>query len=92
MVVGVVRLELALPGNGSLKEKRRVLKGLVDRLRHKFNVSVAEVGYQDAHQRATLAAACVSSDRTNCDQVLQAVIRLADASGALLLDHVVEFY
>lgn len=92
MVVGVVRLELALPGNGCLKGKRRVIKSLVDRLRHRFNVSVAEVGHQDAHQRAALAVACVSGDRTVCGQVLEAVMRVVDASGVLVQDYEVEFY
>lgn len=92
MVVGVLVLELALPGNGSLKEKRRVLNSLEDRLRHRFNVSVAEVGHQNAHQRATLAVACVSSDRTVCGQVLEAVFRMVDASGVLLQDYHTEFH
>jgi uncharacterized protein YlxP (DUF503 family) len=92
MVVGVVRLELALPGNGCLKDKRRVVKSLVDRLRHRFNVSVAEVDHQNAHRRATVAVACVSGDRTVCGQVLEAVIRFVDASGALVQDCEVEFY
>lgn len=92
VVVGVVRLELALPGNGCLKYKRRLVRSLADRLRHRFNVSVAEVDHQEAHRRATLAVACVSGDRVFCGQVLEAVVRVADASGMLLQDYQMEFY
>ncbi len=92
MVVGVLRLELALPGNGSLKDKRRVVKGLVDRLRHRFNVSVAEVDHQDAHRRASVGVACVSGDRTLCGQILEAVLRTVEDSDVLLGQYEMEFY
>ena len=61
MVVGLLTLELRLPGNGSLKGKRSVLKPLIARLRHEFNISVSEVEAKDAWQRAVLGVACVSS-------------------------------
>ncbi len=61
MVVGLLTLELRLPGNGSLKGKRSLLKPLIARLRHEFNVSVSEVEAQDAWQRAVRGVACVSS-------------------------------
>ena len=50
--IGVLTLELRLENSHSLKEKRHVVKSLKDRLRHKFNVSVAEIDYQDLWQRA----------------------------------------
>jgi hypothetical protein len=62
MVIGACSLELSLPGNGSLKGKRQVIKSLMARLRHEFNVSVAEVGAQDRWQAAVIGVACVSSD------------------------------
>ncbi len=63
MVVGVCTIELDLPGNNSLKDKRSVLKPLVVRLRREFNVSVAEVGDQDTWGAATLGVAAVSNDQ-----------------------------
>ncbi len=71
--IGVLTLELRLEDSHSLKEKRHVVAGLKDRLRHKFNVSVAEIDHQDLWQRATLAAVTVSSDRTHAEKVLQGV-------------------
>ncbi len=57
----------------SLKDKRHVVKGLKDRLRHKFNIAIAEIDCQDLWQRAVLAAVTVSGDRGRAGQVLQAV-------------------
>ena len=57
----------------SLKGKRHVLKGLKERVRARFEVSVAEVGHQDLWQRAVLAAVTVSPDKVQAEKVLQAV-------------------
>ena len=61
MIIGACTIELYLPGNGSLKGKRRVLKSLINRLRREFNVSVAEVDCQDLWQTARLGVVCVSN-------------------------------
>jgi uncharacterized protein YlxP (DUF503 family) len=71
--VGVLTLELRLESSHSLKDKRHVVKSLKDRLRNKFNVSVAEIDGQDLWQRATLAAVTVSSDHTHAEKVLRGV-------------------
>jgi len=75
--IGVLTLELRLEQAHSLKEKRHVVKGLEERLRHKFNVAVAEIDYQDLWQRAVVAAVTVSSDRVHAERVLQSVEREA---------------
>lgn len=71
MVVGVIGWDLEIPGCQSLKEKRRVVKSLKDRLHDRFNVSVAETAHQDSWQRAELTAAVVSTDRRHADSVLE---------------------
>ena len=71
--IGVLTLELRLDDSHSLKEKRQVVKALKDRLRHKFNVSVAEIDYQELWQRALLAAVTVSSAHSHAENVLQNV-------------------
>jgi uncharacterized protein YlxP (DUF503 family) len=76
VVVGVRTWELHLAGCQSLKDKRRVLKSLKDRLHHQFNVSAAEVDYQDSWQRAALACSVVSTDRRHADEVLSSCDRL----------------
>lgn len=72
MVVGLLTVELFIPGAQSLKEKRMVLRRIKDRLQ-KFNVSVAEVEHQDLWQRAGLAAVTVSTDQRHADRELAAV-------------------
>lgn len=90
--IGVLTLELVLPDAHSLKEKRHVVQSLKDRLRHKFNVSVAEIDHQDTWQRATLAAVTVASDHTHAERVLQSVEEEAVAmAGGALVDSGVEW-
>jgi uncharacterized protein YlxP (DUF503 family) len=70
--IGVLTMELRIEQAHSLKEKRHVVKSLKDRLRHKFNVSVAEIDDQDLHNSAVIAAATVSSSRDFAEKVLRA--------------------
>jgi uncharacterized protein YlxP (DUF503 family) len=71
MVVGLLTIEMHVPGARSLKDKRMVLRRIKDRLR-KFNVAVAEVDHQDLWQRAALAVVTVSSDQHHADRELSA--------------------
>jgi uncharacterized protein YlxP (DUF503 family) len=90
--IGVLTLELSLPDAHSLKDKRQVVKSLKDRLRVRFNVAVAEIGYQEVWQRSLISAVTVSSDHTNADQVLQSVERdAASVLGGLLVGSSVEW-
>ena len=68
VVLGTV--EIHLPDVGSLKGKRHALKGLKQKLRQRFEISVAEVDHQDSWQRATLALACVSGDSRHANEVI----------------------
>jgi len=77
--IGVLTLEIRLLNAHSLKEKRHIVKSLQDRLRHKFNVAVAEIDYQDLWQRALVAAVTVSSDHGHAEKVLQSVEQEAAA-------------
>lgn len=76
--IGICSLDLHLRGMGSLKEKRRVMRSLVTRIRNKFNVSIAEIDYQDYWQRSYLGVACVSNERQYLHQVLQQVVNYID--------------
>ena len=74
MIVGVCTVELFIPDGQSLKSKRQVLVSLKDRLRGKFNVSVAEVDGQDLWQKAVLGIACVANETAYVNQVLDQVL------------------
>ncbi|MFL6449267.1 MAG: DUF503 domain-containing protein [Bryobacteraceae bacterium] len=70
-VIGVLTLELWVESSHSLKDKRQVVRSLKDRLREKFNVSVAEIEGLDSWQNSVIAVVTVSNDRTYAEQVLQ---------------------
>lgn len=72
--VGVARIGLHLEGTDSLKAKRRVVRSLVDRVRNRFNVGIAEVEDLDDARAATLAIVCVSNSAPHCDEMLATVI------------------
>lgn len=76
MVVGVCTVELWIPESQSLKDKRRVLHSVKDRLRGKFNLSIAEVDGQDLWQKAVLGMACVANDAGHVEQVLEQALNV----------------
>jgi uncharacterized protein YlxP (DUF503 family) len=85
--VGVARLVISIPGARSLKDRRRVVKSLKDRLRARFPVSVAEVGDLERYQVATLGLATVSNEGARCEQVMAAAVGMARVSrDAVLAD------
>lgn len=90
--IGVLTLELRLEHAQSLKDKRHVVQGLKDRLRRKFNVSVAEIDYQDTWQRALVAAVTVSGDHNRAALILQSAEReAAMILGGDLVDATIEW-
>jgi uncharacterized protein YlxP (DUF503 family) len=71
----VLEIDLHLPESGSLKEKRSVLRHLLETSRRRFSVSASEVDHQDLHQRAALAFAVVAPTAGRVDEVLDRVER-----------------
>ncbi len=78
MVVGVLTVDIRLPGAGSLKGKRHILRSLKDTIRNKFNVSVSETAYQDMWQRAELGVAGVSGDRLFVEKEMSRILLLIE--------------
>jgi uncharacterized protein YlxP (DUF503 family) len=76
--VGVLRLTFHVPHARSLKDKRSVVRKFRDRVRARFDVSIAEVGEQDKLQLAVFGVAVVSGDRAVCESVLEQVARAAE--------------
>lgn len=76
MLVGVCTVELWIPESQSLKDKRQVLHSVKDRLRGKFNLSIAEVDGQDLWQKAVLGMACVANDGSHVEQVLEQALNV----------------
>ena len=74
MNTGVCKIKLHIPGNQSLKDKRRVLKSITSRLRNQFNISIAEVDDHDLWQIATIGISCVSNHNQHVDEILSKVL------------------
>lgn len=85
MVVASQTWELSLPGCSSLKEKRSIVRSLRDRLRAKFNVSVAETGLQDVHARAEVTIALVASDGRLAESILDKTDRFVEEHGGAVI-------
>ena len=81
MIVGIATWELHLAGCRSLKDKRRVIKSLKDRLHGRFNVSVAETDHQDMWQRAELTCCVVATDRRHAESVMSSADGLVGSDG-----------
>ena len=81
MVVGVLRLTLVVHGAHSLKEKRHAVRKIVDRVRARYNVSIAEVGENDVWQRAVLGVSAVANDRSFINEVLDKIVRDVETIG-----------
>ncbi|HBL29325.1 MAG TPA: DUF503 domain-containing protein [Acidobacteria bacterium] len=79
MIVGISSFELHLPGSRSLKDKRRVVKSLVDRIHQRFRVSVAETAFHDLHQRAEISLAAVTNGEGEMETLMEDVHRLVES-------------
>ncbi len=80
MYVGILVIEILIYSSTSLKEKRLVLKSMKDRLKKKFNVAVAEIGFQDKWQRAQLGIATISNQHSHLEHSLQQIFQYLDRS------------
>ncbi|MCA9575626.1 MAG: DUF503 family protein [Polyangiales bacterium] len=74
MVIGTARIVLGIWGNDSLKGKRKVVRRVIDRVRHRFNVAVAEVADMDEHRRAVLGFAVVSNSERHATSMIDTII------------------
>ena len=91
MQVGLLQLRILVPDAMSLKDKRRAVKSLKDRIAHRFNVSVAEVGLLDSLRQSELGVALVTNDSIFAESCLSKIVNLVRATVKLeLLDYYIE--
>ena len=91
MVIAVCTITLHLHDNRSLKGKRQVVRPLVEKVRARFNASVAEVGDQELWQRAVVGVACVSGDAHHANEMIDRIVDFVEAHAAAeVLDYQVE--
>jgi hypothetical protein len=90
--IAVLTVELEITDGITLKDKRQVVRSLLDRVRNRFNVSAAEVGHLDSPRYATLAIVAVANERPFVDEMLAKVANLIEGeTRALVLDRDLEF-
>jgi uncharacterized protein len=87
MVVGILTVSLAIPQANSLKDKRRVVKSIKDKVRNGFNVSVAEIGDQDIWRSAIIGIAVISEDSSYANGVLSRVQDLIQNKSDAIMTH-----
>lgn len=92
MTIGILQLELSIPDAMSLKDKRRVVKSIKDRIAHGHNVSIAEVGALDEHRRSIIGIAMVSNDKRYVEGALSKLVDFVKiVPQASLMDYQIEF-
>lgn len=91
MIVGVCRISLLIHGNRSLKDKRQVIKSLIEKVRGRFNVSIAETGSNDLLQRAEIGICAVGNDGAFVNSVMdKAVDFIEGLHTAEIIDNSIE--
>ena len=91
MTIGLLQIDLLIPGARSLKDKRRVVKSLKQQLGNRFNCSVAETDYHDLWGRSRLSVCVVSNESRHANQQLNEIARFAsDRRDAELVDYGIE--
>lgn len=91
MIIGTCTVILRISWASSLKEKRMVIKSLMDRMKNKFNISVAEVEEQDKHRVAVIGFACVTNEVSHANSIINKVLNfIEDNTEAEIQDSYIE--
>jgi uncharacterized protein YlxP (DUF503 family) len=91
MVLGVCKVKLSIDNAFSLKEKRKIIKSIIARLKVRYNISVAEVDMNDVWKNAILGIACVSNEASHTDSVLESSVKFIEKDGnVVLMDYSIE--
>ncbi len=91
MVIGVLRVVLSIDEAFSLKEKRHIVRSIIERLKSKFNASVAEVDLNDKWKNAVIGISCVSNEVAHADSMMANIVNFIEKDGrAVLFDYSTE--
>ena len=92
-MLGYYEIEIHIPAALSLKEKRFVIQSLKDKVRNKFNISIAELGGTDVWQRSTVGMAMVSNDHNFIKNSFDKITRMLDQDDRFeIINRQIEFY
>ncbi|MGI6621821.1 MAG: DUF503 domain-containing protein [Clostridiaceae bacterium] len=88
MFIGVLKASLYLSEPQSLKDKRRIIKSLIEKLNNKFNLAVAETGNLDSWNNSELGIVCISNEAAHSDRMIASAISFIENQGTVELTHV----
>ena len=78
MAICAVEITLFAAGSRSLKDKRQILRSLLDKVKHRYNVSISEMDAMDLHQKLVIGVACISNSDSHARAVIDEVIRFVE--------------
>lgn len=90
MIIGTLTVEIFLGDIFSLKEKRQIVKSVIDKLKNRFNVSVAEIDRQDDKRWAIIGLACISNSTKIVHQQLDHIIDFLEADGRFAVEDILK--
>lgn len=91
MVIGVCKITLSIDQAFSLKEKRHIVKSIIERLKSRFNASIAEVGLNDKWKNAIIGIACVSNETSHADSIMANIVNFVEKDGRVeIIDYSTE--
>lgn len=91
MIVAVCEINIMIYESHSLKDKRQIIKSIIGRIQSRFNVSIAEVEYNDNWKLTKLGIACVSNDNNHLNEIMQNVIKFIDGDSRVeIVDYNIE--
>jgi len=79
MIVGTMKIVFHIHDNRSLKGKRKIVKSMVDKVKHKFNVAIAEIGSNDKWRKIELGVSTVGNDRRHIDTSLNNILAFLES-------------
>ncbi len=89
MIIGTCKVYLTAEWVYSLKDKRMVIKSMIDKIKHRFNVSIAEIENQDVHRSIVIGFACVSNDTRHADSMIQTILHFIERNTDAVVDDVI---
>ena len=89
MIIGTCKVYMSADWVGNLKEKRTVVKSIVERVKNRFNVSIAEIEDQDVHRSIVIGYACVTNSSRFADEVVNKVLKYIENNTDAVVHNVV---
>lgn len=89
MIIGTAKIYLYADWVHSLKEKRMIVRSIVDRMKHHFNVSIAEIEELDTHQTIVLGIACVSNSTVHANESIQKAVQYVEQHAEAVVEDII---